>query len=354
MSNFGQLTSAVQANCDISDAQFGGHYSLCTFLMKMREYYRWEHDLPLSAALSKDDIGRWLSEREQYWDTLTETAFNPLPIDGHAIDPFDGDAINAQLVPRGCVYSGGHGLFRKPQFFLGALTRTVIEDGVTFHISGCEYAREIGAGPAMALGETVFVRQESLRRFVWEKVEEWRWKQNQNTPLARALNCYSDASDLDRTLEQMTDNETATLILHELGEVRVGRMIGTRWHDMLGQLSRSKAEFIARAARDNLADCLVTLPVLIQRGNDAALHFYFANFSGLRRELFPQAQNAYLRWVDGGGARVLRDLCERGAEHWLATVNQMLDRFELAPGEIDAAIESLVNQNTDGTVSCAR
>ncbi len=354
MLNIGQLTSAVQANCDISDAQFAGNYSLCTFLLKMREYYRWEHDLPLSAALGKDDIGRWLSDREQLWDGLDQTAFHALPIGDRMLDPFDGDAVNTLLIPHGYIYSGGRGLFKKPQFFLGALKQTMVEDGITFHIAGCEYAREISASPAMALGETVFVRQESLRRFIWEKIEEWRWKQNHNAPLARSLSCYATTADLERTLEQMTDNESATLVLHELGEVRAGRILGARWHEMLGRISRSRAEFIARAARDNLADCLVTIPTLAERGNDAALHFYFANFTGLRRELFPEVQNAYLRWIGGGAKQGLLEVCERSAEHWRGILQDMLERFDAAPEHIDDTIESLFKPTGEDAASCAR
>ncbi|MCS6786726.1 MAG: hypothetical protein NZ524_06820, partial [Thiobacillaceae bacterium] len=43
------LINAVQRNCDISDAQYAGDLTLCTFLLKMRELYRWEHDIPLGA-----------------------------------------------------------------------------------------------------------------------------------------------------------------------------------------------------------------------------------------------------------------------------------------------------------------
>ena len=46
MRNFPQLAETVQRNCDISDARHAGEYGLCTFLLKMREYYRWENELP--------------------------------------------------------------------------------------------------------------------------------------------------------------------------------------------------------------------------------------------------------------------------------------------------------------------
>ena len=36
------LLSAVQRNCHISDARHAGDYTLCIYLLKMREYFRWE------------------------------------------------------------------------------------------------------------------------------------------------------------------------------------------------------------------------------------------------------------------------------------------------------------------------
>ena len=65
-----QLVSVVQRNCDISDARHAGDYGLCTFLLKMREYYRWENALPFAHALPKDELGAWLMSREQRWDGM--------------------------------------------------------------------------------------------------------------------------------------------------------------------------------------------------------------------------------------------------------------------------------------------
>jgi len=354
MLNLGQLTHTVQQNCDISDAQFAGNYSLCTFLLKMREYYRWEHELPLTASLLKSDVGNWLSGREQMWDGLIDHTLLPLAIGERHYDPFDSTGLNSALTPLGAVYSGGYGLFHKPQFFLAALLRTETHADVTFYISGCEYARELSASPAMALGNTVFIRQECLRRLLWEKVEEWRWKQNANAPLARAMACYPATTDLERTLEHMTDNETHTLILHELGEVKIGGQLGAGWESMLASLRHPKAEFLARAVRDHSADCLVTLPTLLAQDNRAALHFYFANFGGLRREIFPEAYAVYQRWCDGADPAEWRNLCDRGVQRWNSIANMLLEEFARAPDRIDTFIETRFDNAAPDVVSCAR
>ena len=64
-------------------------------------------------------------------------------------------------------------------------------------------------------------------------------------------------------------------------------------------------EITARALRDLCADCVSTLPALAERGDPAPIHFHFANFTGMRRELEPGLPEAYRRWVEEGDAAVL-------------------------------------------------
>jgi len=56
-----ELQQYVQHNCHISDATHAGNYTLCIYLLKMREFYRWEHALGFDTRIDNDDIGSWLS-----------------------------------------------------------------------------------------------------------------------------------------------------------------------------------------------------------------------------------------------------------------------------------------------------
>jgi len=232
MRNLPQLASVVQRNCDISDARYAGDYGLCTFLLKMREYYRWENELPFARALPKDDLGDWLAAREQAWDCIEADRFAPLPLARGELEPFDAEAANRELLPLGCVYSAGYGRFGKPVFFLGRLLRVEQRAGYTILISSCEYARELAAPPAMLQGRTIFVRMESVRRYLWEKIEEWQWRKQGNT-MARALASYDLIADTEAALARMADNEMETMILHELGEARAGELLGHAWREMM-------------------------------------------------------------------------------------------------------------------------
>jgi len=339
------LVGKVQQNCHVSDAFYAGNYTMCVFLLKMREFYRWEQRIPLTETLARKDVGDWLVAREQTWDEIENEDFAALPFKDELHDPFEADGINRHLLQQGYVYSGGMGLYSKPHFFLGDLERQDQIDDITILVSGREYARDLVAPPSMYRDNTVFVRKESLRRFLWERIEDWRFaKSHAERPIGRALESYGKDRDLERVLDEMTDNETESLILHEVGESRAGKILGNKWEEMLAAFPRTKVEFMARAARDLLADSLVTLPTLLEQDNVAALHVYFANFSGMRQHLAPGLDAAYRQWMESGNKRTLEEQIRRGQDHWQATSLAALDTFinrgPDAREQIESALES--------------
>lgn len=336
--NLGQLANAVQRNCNISDARHAGDFSLCVFLLKMREYYRWENELPITGTLSKEQVGEWLAERERMWEGLESSPFEALPLSVGALDPFDAQAVNAELVPHGHVYSSGYGRFCKPHFFLGDLVRHEHRNGVDIYVSSCEYARDLVAPPAMLQGRTIYVRQESVRRFLWEKIEEFRWNRKSEA-MMRALAAYDFDADPEAALERMTLAESEAMVLHELGEGLAGRQLGDDWQKMVNTLSRSTAEMVARAVRDLVADSLSTLPGLIEREALPSLHFFFANFGGMRRHLYPEAMLAYESWVRDGNLTALHALATDGAARWLDAAHEMLAIWRRAGPNSARAVE---------------
>ncbi len=340
MLNIPELVGAVQRNCDISDAQHAREAGLCTYLLRMREYYRWEHDIPYFRSLPGAELGEWLSARERLWSELETSSYQPVPLESESCDPFDTAAINRELIPRGLVYSGGYGSRRQPHFFLGQLRHREQRAGLTVLVSSCEYARDLVAPPAMLQGRTVFVRQESLRRMLWERYEEWAGRRRDNA-MGRAFAAYDFAADPEAALARMTENETATLILHELGEVLAGERLGERWGQLLLDLTDARSERLARAVRDHLADCLSTLPALLERDNAASLHFFFANLDGLRKDLFPAALAAYERWIGTGDSAALRSVIAAGREHWQKSTEQLMAAIEADRANPGAALRAL-------------
>lgn len=321
---FDRLVSAVQRNCHIADARHAREMTLCTYLLEMREFYRWEAGIPLGDPLARPEVGEWLNAREALWETLAEDDFAPLPLGDSTLDPFDVAAINRQIVPHDLVYGAGIGRFGKPHFFLGRLDRKEDDDGLTVLVCECEYARDLTAIPAALQGGTVIVRREALRQWLWEKAEAWAMKK---TPGAMALALAAHGYDADprAALERMTDAETETVILHERGEYLAGKLLGAVWEDRLACSKKRRAEILMRAVRDNLADCLVTLPALIRQqvGPSPSLLFWFANFDGMRRELWPALAAFDFSKVSAGGT-ALQALVQQGAAHWEAVARRLL------------------------------
>ncbi|MDX5152088.1 MAG: hypothetical protein R3188_06395 [Acidiferrobacterales bacterium] len=347
--NIGSLISTVQHNCHISDARYAGNYTMCIFLLKMREFYRWENDIALTAPMPRAEIGDWLVERENTWTQIEETDYQPLELRGESVDPFEASRINEALVPQGFVYSSGYGLHQKPHFFLGQLESVEKRGDLTIYISSCEYARDLVAPPAMMRDNTVFIRQESLRRYLWERIEGWQFnKSNRQTPMGLALELYGYSQDQVVTvLDRMTRDETEAVILHETGEAEAGKALGNEWEEMLATFPSSKVEFMARASRDLLADCLSTLPELIRTGNEASLHFHFANMTGLRKHLYPELYNAYETWTKDHDIQQLHHAVERGQDYWTDKCRSVLDLYRQQDSRADDAIVELLEPATN-------
>ncbi len=317
-----ELVEQVQHNCHLSDAHHARDYSLCIYLLKMREFYRWEHGIAFGEQLPKEPLGEWLKAREAHWESIEENDLLPLTLAGNSYQPFNSELINEQIVEDGLVYSGGY-CGAKPHFFIAELEQLELREGVRIYISGHELARELTAPPAMSLGSTVFLRRESLKRMIWEMLEEWGW-QEPDRAIARAAGYYDYQHDLPGALSAMSRSELDTLLQHELGEIVIGRELGQEWEAMLAALPRSKAEFLLRAIRDHLVDCSRTLPWLLAEGRDASLHFYFANFTTMRKAIFPELVSAYRRWTEGNSRDALYEAIKRGEERWYRAAERAL------------------------------
>ena len=335
--NLSALIDTVQKNCTIADARHARDMTMCTFLLEMREYFRWEMEIPYGARLPKDELGDWLNARESLWDRVEEEDFAPLPLNKSGVDPFEANDINRALIPLGLVYSSGLGRFRKPHFVLAELKRAEMREGVQVLVAGCEYARDLIAPPAAMRDGAIFLRMDAVRRLLWNKFEEWQWKEK-DTALGRAFAHYDFERDIERGLDRMAEAESEVMILHEIGEARAEMLLGEDWNTMLAQLTSRHAELLARAVRDHLADCLVTLPTLLEREAIGSLHFYLANLSGLRRALFPALLQAYESWLDSRNTAKLASVVAAAEPHWLDAARQLTATYHRDPAQGDAQI----------------
>jgi len=337
------LVRAVQRNCDIADARHAADHTLCIFLLKMREHFRWERGLPLTAVLPKEDVGDWLSRREALWEEVEGAELTPLPLPSGPCDPFETAQANAELLPLGLVYGAGLGRGGRPTFFLAELAREERREGFPVLVAGRELARDMAAPPAMLQGETITVRTDAIRREVWSKVEEWQW-QHRDGPLDRAMTLFDAAGDggSEGLLDRVTAAQVEAATLHEVGEGLAGKSLGTGWLEMQAALGCGRPELCLRAVRDLLADGLSTLPHLATAGAAPPIHLYFAHLRGMRRELGADWVAAYEQFNTSGDAAPLTAAAEAGTARWQEAADGLLAAWRSGEAAVTAATEALL------------
>lgn len=313
--NTQKIIETVQHNCHIADARHAGDYTLCVYLLKMREMYRWEQGLDFNTQLTTDDVGDWLTEREGLWDEVEEQEYKELLIKDQTYEAFDNELINTLLEEENLVYNAGLGIRCRPHFFVADLQQRIQHDDYTVYISGKEHARDMAAPAAMAQANSIFIRRESLRRVIWEILDDARVNGLDN-PLTRAMAHYDFAGDTVSALEQMTEAEINYVIEHEIGEVKAGQLLAESWNDMLIHYKQTQAEIMLRALRDHLADSITTLPALLRDNQAASIHFYFGNMTAMRKLLAPSLMDAYDNWYETGQLDSLEKTVFRSRQHW--------------------------------------
>jgi hypothetical protein len=280
-----QLCKTVQHNCDISDARYARDYSMCVYLLRMQEHYRWKNAITLDAAIDKSALGGWVRDTEDYWDTIEQTEFQPLKIDGKPNDPFDADAINHALHDSPFAYSAGIGRLGQPHFVL-AKREAYSELPFPQLELGQELARDSIITPAMTRDNKIIIRHDSIKRMLWQMITEWRLHPHEG-PMARVLNHYGiEAVAADDKLFTATAGDlSALLVRHERGEISATQQLGGDYRDMLAQLQGTPAEGSIRAVGDLLADAISTWPWLVEQRLSHHLDFWLAGLQGIRETL---------------------------------------------------------------------
>jgi hypothetical protein len=346
------LIEAVQTNCDIADARHAADLTLCTYLLQMREFCRWERGLPFGAVLARAEVGEWIARREQRWAELADRDFAALPLPGAAaaaVDPFAVDVVNQRLLPLGLLYGAGTALGGQAVFFLAQCHAIGTREGLRVQQAGREFARGLAAPPAaLASGSDgpIVLRRESLARACWERYEAFALRPVAGSAFDAVVQAYGFEDDgFDAALPRWLEDHVEIALLHELGEHRAGRRLGPQWRALRRSLPSRRAEQQASAVRDHLADLGTTLPTLLARDATPSLHAWFAAYEGMRAALYPALAQAGRAWRGGDGAAALERAIERGREHFTALAARLLALHEQGGSSAPGAIASLLDSN---------
>ncbi len=307
MTDIHTLASQIKRNCNISDAQFWGFYSLCGLLLRLRELYRIENGIKPWEQVIQKDIGDWITDREKLWRELEGKEFENIRVNGDVYNPFDVEKINAALGKKGLVYGAGFGIHMKPSFFLADMISKTKVDGFDIRTAGHEYARDLSDHPAMLQGQAIFARVEPTRLLLWSRYEEMRCRGLKGA-LLFAFSKYGIApeeepsEDLDLKMSLIARSEADTYIHHELGEAFEGNKIGDEWKPFLSCLSHNRTELFARSVKDILSDTSENgmLRYIIKNKKEGSLGFYIVFLGGLRKIVFPEIPEAFRLFIETG------------------------------------------------------
>ena len=336
------LRKSVQYNCDLSDREFAADYTICIYLIRMREYYRWSEGIAVNEPLVQSALMDWISATEARWDQIETSQYQPLDFRGRRYQPFEAGELNQVLHPLGYTYSAGYGRFGKPVFMLAELESTEQTEHYSLTIAGRELARELSAPPAVMQQGEILVRSQAVTRLIWDLLEEWSWHKPDNA-MAQLVRYYDFEGSPIAALEQAGADQQEVLILHEIGELIAEEMVAPSWNDMLMDENQHRQLF-ARAVRDCLADCLSTLPGLIAEDNQVGIHFYFASLTTLRKSMFPALADSYRSWRESGSLSGIKEAIKRGQAHWLQTANRLTDDFVTGGRQSKQSVQAYIEQ----------
>lgn len=283
------IAKQVQENCEISDAKHWGSYTICGLLIRLMDLYRWSGDIEQGVKIENPELMEWVGGKEEKWKEIKDDDYKNIVIDGEEHDVFDVERVNKILRPEGFVYGAGYVTAMKPSFFLGEIEELRTEDGIEIVLVGKELARDLIANPALLQGETIFVRTQPARSFMWGKIAEFKFTGNES--LKRAFAHYGvDIDDADAdSINRVAAEELEIYIRHEIGEARDTAFPHGKWEEIVSAYPLTLIEKFARAVKDILADTgdHGTLRYIIDNERQGSLKFYTAFLSELRRTIFP-------------------------------------------------------------------
>ena len=291
------LIEQIRHNCSISDCRYAGSYSVCGLALRLRDLYKWEKGLEPWVEEDSSVVLEWIGNKEEQWDKLEEEEFTGISVAGKTYDPFDTEGLNAVVMPQGLFYGAGYVQGLKPSFLLADLVEAREVEGIRVYVLGREHARDLLTVPASSQGNSILIRKESARIFLWNLI--FFLKKSSREALQFALKTYGILDHQSKALKEnfakICEDEVEAYIYHEVGELKDVDFDREVWRDVIAAFPYTVIEFFVRALKDTLADTndFGKLHYIIQQRKEASLALYAAFLDGLRGVLFPELAEAF-------------------------------------------------------------
>jgi hypothetical protein len=325
------LVGQVLHNCDISDAQNAGLFSICGLALRLRDLFKWEHHLAPWDEKESSEILTWIGKKEELWESLLESDFHRIQVLEKSYDPFDTAAINTVVEPYGIFYGAGFARSLKPTFFLASISQKKTVDGMKVITLGRELARDILTLPALCQDRIIVLRSHSAFMYLWDQM--LYIKKSGKPALHFALEqCgvpVADTLSWRSHLPAIFAVQKNTFVRHELAEINDTVFDPAIWREIIATNPHSPVELLARSLKDLLADTSEIGPLrhFVTQRDTAALAFYVAFFDGLQNEIFKELRPAFARFIQEKDWGAVEDVVMIGFQNAKAYTERMIDLF---------------------------
>jgi len=333
------LLKDIKFNCDVSDAQYWGFYSVCGLLMRYRDLYRSEIGLKPWSDIQRDDILAWINAKESKWPELEQEPFRHLTVNGYTYNPFDVASINKVLTKERLVYGAGYGMYLKPTFFLAELQSVREISGLIVYTSGLELVRDLFTTPGMLQERTIFLRLEPLMALLLYKHAELNTRHVSALDDAFTLYGLPHRQIIDSTFErriaEMAERYAEILLAHEIAEATEEV---PDWKNMLSLVAGDRqAEHFLRAIKDLVADTSLQGPYkkIIEKRDRGALGLTIALTEGYRKVLYPEIKEAYTSLSQSGNWLSVEHARNAGYARFRSLRDDIVGKYRLGVGKAE-------------------
>jgi hypothetical protein len=301
------LISRIRSNCELASSLQAGSYSLCGFLMRLRQLYKWEHSLPPWREPEPEAVLEWVAAQEGAWEAREEDSWEQLEVNGRTLDPFQAEELNRLLAPAGLAYGAGLSRGLSPTFFLGELLELRRQEELTILVLGRELARDLDGTPALCQGRLIYARLEPLAYYLWDRLADPA--QQGCRYVAAALGeeglelpqLLRDPEGHGEAWRRLLLGELEAVIRHEVGEAREDSLAAAL--PLILQLfPQTRLELAVRALKDALAEVnhWGRLAFLIQGRRLASLALMLAFQPGIYTVMLPELEPAFQHLTSTG------------------------------------------------------
>lgn len=337
------LTRQVLRNCDVSDARHAGMFSICGLALRLRDLFKWERGLRPWEEGDPTEVLDWIGAREEHWETLAQSDYEPLTVDGREVDPFDAETVNAALLASGHCYGAGYARGLKPVFFVAEVADQREIEGCRVITLGRELARDLLTLPAVSQGRVVLLRRDSAARALWDQIAFV-------TPSARrAMEAALDACGIAdhrppavrRDFDRLLRVQEQLHLRHELGEIHETGFPRDLWQEIVAAFPLTRVELVMRRIKDLLADTHALGPLrrFCDARSTAGIALYMAESDRAARALFPGLAEAFEGLLRGGAWEGVEQAVAHGRRTAQAHAAALVRAYADGPSRLAAVVE---------------